>query len=603
MVWKGFAPAERLAVESSLLTILRTQPARYLHILLWALAIAATAGWAWALAWWIVTMAIGLARYAVERSKSKKLAAGEGQSGGNGFGVAYLAIATASCGVWALAPLVTWFQGGEFGHLAAVILVAAGYQLVITQFRASPWHATLVSAPYSLVVALFFLDSFGQISFWPVVTAFAALYVAVLTAMVFGYLAHRNVVEAQAAKERLIQELGKARDAAEAANRAKSAFLAMISHELRTPMNGVLGAVQLLDKTKLDENQREFLGIAKGSGESLLTLLNDVLDISKIEADRVELESIEVDLPGLIKRLETAWRPQARAKDLRFKAVIEGEMPGTVRGDPTRLTQILQNLLANAVKFTDTGEVGLTIRSRKICEERAALELAVHDTGVGIPEDAMVRLFEPFSQVDASTTRRFGGTGLGLAISRRLARLHGGDITCVSAEGEGSTFTVHLEVEVLDWRAAAVSENYEDDALAGEARSLDILVVEDNAVNRQIIAAFLSPFQHRLETAENGAEALERLRTRQFDLVLMDVHMPVLDGISATKVIRAGEAGDKDVPIIMLTASAMREERAEGVAAGADAYATKPIDGPQLYRLIAKAAQGRGALAECEAAA
>src|SRR5690606_2918410 len=247
----------------------------------------------------------------------------------------------------------------------------------------------------------------------------------------------------------LIEELEAARDKADAANEAKSNFLGVISHELRTPMNGVLGAAQLLSATRLEGAQREYLAIIRNSGDNLLSLLNDILDMTKIEARRMNFEMVDVNLEHLHRRIVGPFEAQAEAKGLEFISTYEGEVPALVRGDPLRVCQVVQNLLSNAIKFTDQGgTVRFVTRGRRISERRVAFEFAVTDSGAGISEGDMDQLFQPFTQVDASSTRRFGGTGLGLTISRRLANIMGGDITVQSQVGSGSVFTFAVEGEV-----------------------------------------------------------------------------------------------------------------------------------------------------------
>ena len=368
-----------------------------------------------------------------------------------------------------------------------------------------------------------------------------------------------------------------ARDLAEAASRAKSDFLATMSHEIRTPMNGVLGMAQAMARDELSPMQRKRLEVIAQSGETLMVLLNDILDLAKIEAGKLELEDGEVDVTQVARVALDSFMGQACEKDLMLTVHVAPEAEAVFQGDPTRVSQILRNLVSNAVKFTSHGAVAVRIE-----RPDDVLILKVSDTGIGITPEQQVRLFEAFVQADASTTRRYGGTGLGLAIVQELAREMGGRIDVDSVAGSGSTFTVRLPLPYL---RPAAEERAVDAVEAAEALPpLRVLAAEDNTVNQLVLKTLLDQFGVAPTIVDDGQAAVEAWRTGQWDIVLMDVQMPVMDGLSATAQIRRLEAetGGPSTPIIALTANVMAHQVAEYLEAGMTRVVAKPIDASAL---------------------
>jgi PAS domain S-box-containing protein len=403
-----------------------------------------------------------------------------------------------------------------------------------------------------------------------------------------------------AERQRYENDLEQARDAAQSAANAKSQFLAMMSHELRTPMTGIIGMVDLLNDSRLSDEQRHFVGVLRNSAESLLTVVNDVLDYSKIEAGRLDLEQIDFRPDTVVRDVLELLASAASQRGNNLRADWhEGSVPA-LRGDPTRLRQLLINLVGNAIKFTERGTVAVGLDVHPEDDGRIALHFEVRDTGVGIAPEVLPTLFRPFQQADSSTTRRFGGTGLGLAICRHLVEAMGGEIGVESTPGVGSTF--RFSVRLAQALGQPAPRDAGPQAAATTIRSLRVLVAEDNPTNRLLISTRLRRASHRVDLVENGLEAIEAARTEDYDLILMDMQMPELDGAGATRAIRLLPGPRASVPIIALTADALPEFRERYMASGLDDYLTKPIDWRELDRAMLRCVSGRpGAQANDEA--
>jgi signal transduction histidine kinase/AmiR/NasT family two-component response regulator len=443
----------------------------------------------------------------------------------------------------------------------------------------------------------------------PVPFVYLCLSFFVLTqAVVIGRQAARATETAKRLREELIEantrlehrvaertrELAVSVSKAEAANQAKTDFLSMMSHELRTPMNAVLGSAQSLKMFHLPKKAEELVDTLSDAGRILMTLLNDILDLAKIEAGKLDIENADMDVSQILGSVERLFRAQADDKDLDFSLKIDEEVPNWVHADPTRIRQIMFNLVSNALKFTQQGSVKIHASAEPQKNGKVKLSVAVSDTGIGIPEAARSRLFGRFQQAETSTSRRFGGTGLGLAISRQLTELMGGHLTLQSVEGEGSTFTIQIEVGVCENQNRPRASESKKAKPAVLARKLKILAAEDNQMNRRVLTAFLSSFGQEAVYADHGAHALEILAGQHFDLVLMDIQMPVMDGVSAVEKLRANQDGpNANVPVIAMTANTMAGDHESYLAAGMDDFVCKPMDIRALYTAINRAISGK----------
>ena len=390
--------------------------------------------------------------------------------------------------------------------------------------------------------------------------------------------------------EERTRELKSARDEATAANAAKSSFLANMSHELRTPLNGVLGMASTLLAEDMKGSQREKIEIIHKSGENLLTLLNDILDLAKVEAGQMQIETVDFSLRELLQTVEHLWRPKAEAKQLELVIDDSGLFNPYVSGDPFRLQQVLFNFVSNAIKFTKSGSVTVRLSQTSLPRNRQLCVFEVEDTGIGIKKEVQSQLFAKFVQAEESTTRHYGGTGLGLSICKELVELMGGTIEVFSEPGEGTVFGFEIEMPACKPVASNQLQPTAPEpkkGSQGEERHVRILIAEDNPINQTVIRTMLPQPGYQTETVNSGLEAIAALKEKTYDLVLMDVHMPECDGLTATKSIRDDLKLVK-LPIIALTADAMMGDRERCLQAGMNDYLTKPVDRNALLAMIGK---------------
>lgn len=468
--------------------------------------------------------------------------------------------------VWWSLVVILWTSGQEAFRLAGVCLLAA--LLVHAQAFAS-WSKLLLlivggGAATVLVALCLAVNGFppGQ----RVVLVIAAL-------MLLSYTAHAAVTNVR--RGRAVEA---ARAQAERANAAKSEFLALMSHELRTPLNAMLGIAQTLTLEPLTPRVKDQVELIEEGGRTLLALLNDVLDLAKIEAGKLEIAPITDDLAALCDRVVRLNLPLATEKGTTIDLIVDPSVPPALVFDPLRVRQCLANLISNAVKFTLAGQILVRVSCAPALDpERFLVKVAVSDTGVGMDASTLSRLFKPFEQGDAATARQTGGTGLGLSITRRLANLMGGDVAVRSAVGKGSTVTLTFACAVREAPAGAVASD--------PATSKRVLVVDDYTVNRKVVVMMLAPLGCQIAEAENGRSALSLLETQAFDVVLIDFNMPVMDGLEATRRIRA-QARLRDLPVLCLTAGITEAERAAAIAAGMTGFIEKPIDMRSLVAAV-----------------
>ncbi|HZZ36656.1 MAG TPA: ATP-binding protein [Caulobacteraceae bacterium] len=484
-------------------------------------------------------------------------------------------------------PVALWSTGDELAQTFGLVSLFISAFYVLLHYYANVRTFLILFTPYALALAFIGAElAQARGAFHPAVAV--TLIAAAVTLVNFFRLSRTMLDGSRSALRKARAQAREGEAAAEAANHAKSAFLATMSHEIRTPLNGVLGMAQAMAAGSLSEVQRERLAIVHQSGEALLAILNDILDLSKIEAGKLELEEIDFDLGQVVHGAHSAFTAIANNKGLSF-ALDVGKARGAYLGDPTRLRQILYNLISNAVKFTEKGEIRVTA-----VYADAMLRLAVSDTGVGIPPEGLKSLFEKFTQVDATTTRRFGGTGLGLAICQQLSRLMGGAIEVESEVGRGSTFSLVIPLTRLGDERDAPALPAPDAQGSERQLALRVLAAEDNTVNQLVLKTLLHRIGIDPLVVGDGAAALEAWEAGEWDAILMDAQMPVMDGLTATKAIRQREAasGRRRTPIIALTANALSHQVAEYLASGMDDHVAKPIEARRLFEALEAAIDG-----------
>ncbi|HVZ57913.1 MAG TPA: ATP-binding protein [Chitinophagaceae bacterium] len=406
-----------------------------------------------------------------------------------------------------------------------------------------------------------------------------AAVACLLCIVAFWFIVHQSMEQ-----QTLIRVLDRSEKKVKEAAKIKEQFMANMSHEIRTPMNAILGFTNLLGKTDLSGLQKQYVENIQSSGENLLTIVNDILDLSKIEAGMMRIERTAFSLRGLMHSIETMFTEKARLKQLYLRVHVAEELPDILEGDPVRLTQILVNLLGNAVKFTDRGGITVTVSGGEHNPERVPVHFTIADTGIGIPRDKLDTIFERFQQAEADTTRRYGGTGLGLSIAKQLIELQGGSISLSSEPGKGTTFQVYIPYMISRESVQDVSRFHVHPSWQGPSRKIRILIAEDNVMNQQLMKHLMQAHSIDFDLVDNGVDAARAAMTGEYDIILMDIQMPGMDGYKASQLIR--EEINPGIPIIAMTAHAMAGEKEKCLSYGMSDYISKPIREEELFFLI-----------------
>jgi signal transduction histidine kinase/CheY-like chemotaxis protein len=493
-----------------------------------------------------------------------------------------------------------WLVGGLFGGVCAMLLIAAG---MINTVAATPGSRLILGCSISthclyLLATPFFMGHYGASAAYQSAAGIGCGFFCL-----FGVALWKAIDDKRAAEAAMRTELERRKAEAEAAAIAKSVYVATIGHELRTPISAMLAGAIELEKAAKGSSLRPHALLIADAGRMMKTLLDDVLDHAKLEAGRMSIEVAPFDLRGLVAQTVRFWQSEARKKGLRLRVEGAAALPAWVEGDPTRIRQILNNLISNAVKFTEKGSVTLRISAWAAEDDGVSVRLQIADTGAGMTREQLGRLFTPFEQADKSTARNYGGTGLGLVISRQLAQLMGGRLTASSREGEGSTFTLAVTFPFAEAPEGAEEIPAEFVAPVADGRPLRVLVADDHEINRRAVQLVLAPLGAEITAVCDGRAAVAAAEAEAFDLIVMDVRMPELDGREATRRIRAGEGPNRDTPVVAVTADTDKVDMEACRAAGMEWFVGKPIDPAALIETVSQALSGPAAAEGDEPAA
>ncbi|MDH4385365.1 MAG: ATP-binding protein [Caulobacter sp.] len=560
---------DRFGLARAILARRRHLPVRLASALIAAAGVHLTLGWELGWLWAAVFAAVQIVEHRLSQFLPRIAETAPGLAAGILCGMCALS----SLIFGALAPAL-WIGGGHYGPALGVIVVSTAMTNLIAICRGSRLMFTVSALPYAVyLLAMPMMDS-AQVSGPLLATMLIAAGLVLLN--VIGAWAATE--EARRAQDQAQTEAELQRQEAEAATKAKSAYVAMISHELRTPISAILAGAA--DAERAGHGQARLIGEA---GRMMTTLLDDMLDLSKLEAGHMQVEVLDFDLRQTVADMVRLWRPQAAARGLRLRIRGSRSLPAWVKGDPMRLRQILNNLLSNALKFTDSGTVTLVLGGRAAPSDHR-VTITVDDTGPGMTPDQLASLFQPFEQLGPQTARQHGGTGLGLVISRELARLMGGDLVVDSSPGMGARFT--LDIPLAEGEATARVPEGSQAVAADDLSPPRVLVVDDHAINRQAISLILAQVGITPETAASAESALERLAVEPFDLILMDVYMPDMDGREATSILRSLPGPNCRTPVVAITASATTRDWEACLAAGMNGHVAKPILPEKLFEAM-----------------
>ena len=491
-------------------------------------------------------------------------------------------------GVWGLGPILVQLSTHPEKFTVSTVMLACGFLMVLGQYRNSIRPAIVVAVPYALLSFWFLFQSFGTTEFLYTASLLALLFGTFVTMTVFSVQTHKRLRESLELKQALIEELEESRFAAEESVGFKSRFLANMSHEIQTPLNGIIGMSEVMRRGNLDPRQRQNIDVIHTCGQTLSGTINAIIDLSKLEMGALKLHPTTFDIYSELDQIFSFWRPQAETKGLVFDTRIDRQIPALLHADRDRIRQCLNNLISNAVKFTNDGHIGISVGFEP-AGDKGRLQVQIIDTGMGIPAGYLDDMFVPFMKRASDRYTDVQGTGLGLTVTKNLCNHMGGGVSVDSKKGRGSRFKIWFNVDVVATAAPVKSRQKiaeSDDPNAALCRGRSILVVDDIDYNYGVIRSLIEPLGAKVKHAASGKEAMMRLQSEKFDLVFMDVRMPEMDGLTATRLIRGNPSPYQNVPIIAFTGHTMNEDIEQFRAAGMDGHFPKPVTFRALITLL-----------------